>query len=381
MNSVFKRSEQLEEQIHSIKLRIPEWKVLFAIDGVMNPEAMADFLGIPEKDVLATLEKFKDMELIENVDEQGEETIDEFFSEKGEIGFEAPEPELEERELESEDLGSMEETSEEESAEVDPEVLDEELNTAEDEATLTFEDEASDESAEPEKKEEAGLEEQEFDDFIGGLLNEEETKDQPDLEVTEESPLETVIPPEDEEVGDEKEEADLGLGDFFKEDDSEVVPAVDEVEVAEKERETEVFDEEKIEEKVEPEAAEMEELPGGKKTILVVDDSVVIRKMVEIALENEQYNIKSVANGKDALKYLDDNDPDIIILDIMLPDVNGLDVLKAVKASKQVPVVMLSAKDTPRETSRAKELGADDFIPKPFKDEELVSKIKELVGN
>lgn len=381
MNSVFKGSEQLEEQIHSIKLRIPEWKVLFAIDGVMNPEAMADFLGIPEKDVLATLEKFKDMELIENVDEQGEETIDEFFSEKGEIGFEAPEPELEERELESEDLGSMEETSEEESAEVDPEVLDEELNTAEDEATLTFEDEASDESAEPEKKEEAGLEEQEFDDFIGGLLNEEETKDQPDLEVTEESPLETVIPPEDEEVGDEKEEADLGLGDFFKEDDSEVVPAVDEVEVAEKERETEVFDEEKIEEKVEPEAAEMEELPGGKKTILVVDDSVVIRKMVEIALENEQYNIKSVANGKDALKYLDDNDPDIIILDIMLPDVNGLDVLKAVKASKQVPVVMLSAKDTPRETSRAKELGADDFIPKPFKDEELVSKIKELVGN
>lgn len=381
MNSVFKRSEQLEDQIHSIRLRIPEWKVLFAIDGVMNPEAMADFLGIPEKDVLATLEKFKDMELIENVDEQGEETIDEFFSEKGEIGFEAPEPELEERELESEDLGSMEETSEEESAEVEPEVLDEELKTAEDEATLTFEDEASDESVEPEQKEEAGLEEQEFDDFIGGLLNEEETKDQPDLEVTEESPLETVIPPEDEEVGDEKEDADLGLGDFFKEDDSEALPAVDEVEIAEEERETEVFDEEKIEEKVEPEAAEMEELPGGKKTILVVDDSVVIRKMVEIALENEQYNIKSVANGKDALKYLDDNDPDIIILDIMLPDVNGLDVLKAVKASKQVPVVMLSAKDTPRETSRAKELGADDFIPKPFKDEELVSKIKELVGN
>ena len=64
----------------------------------------------------------------------------------------------------------------------------------------------------------------------------------------------------------------------------------------------------------------------------------------------------------------------------MLPDVNGLDVLKAVKASKQqIPVVMLSAKDTPRETSKAKELGANDFIPKPFKDEELVSKSNELV--
>ena len=63
----------------------------------------------------------------------------------------------------------------------------------------------------------------------------------------------------------------------------------------------------------------------------------------------------------------------------MLTDVNGLDILKAVKASKDIPVVMLSAKDTPRETTMAKELGADDFIPKPFKDEELVSKIRELI--
>ena len=63
----------------------------------------------------------------------------------------------------------------------------------------------------------------------------------------------------------------------------------------------------------------------------------------------------------------------------MLSDVNGLDVLKAIKASKDIPVIMLSAKDTPRETTRAKELGADDFIPKPFKDEELVAKIKEHI--
>ena len=87
----------------------------------------------------------------------------------------------------------------------------------------------------------------------------------------------------------------------------------------------------------------------------------------------------SVATGKDALNYLDETDPDLIILDIMLSDMNGLDVLKAIKASKQIPVVMLSAKDTPRETTKAKQLGADDFIPKPFKDEELVGKIKELI--
>ena len=111
----------------------------------------------------------------------------------------------------------------------------------------------------------------------------------------------------------------------------------------------------------------------------MVDDSVVIRKMVEIALENENYQIVSVPTGKDALNFLDDQTPDLIILDIMLSDVNGLDVLKAIKASKDIPVIMLSAKDTPRETTRAKELGADDFIPKPFKDEELVAKIKEHI--
>ncbi len=118
----------------------------------------------------------------------------------------------------------------------------------------------------------------------------------------------------------------------------------------------------------------------GQKTILVVDDSIVIRKMVEIALENESYNVISVATGKEAFSYLDDQDPDLVILDIMLPDVNGLDILKTIKAKKNIPVVMLSAKDTPKETSKAKELGANDFIPKPFRDEELVNKIHELIG-
>ena len=146
---------------------------------------------------------------------------------------------------------------------------------------------------------------------------------------------------------------------------------------------------EEIEEEVEestPAAPEKDvHVDVAQKTILVVDDSVVIRKMVEIALENEEtYQVVAIGSGKEALDYLDTNKPDIIILDIMLPDVNGLDILKAIKANdkiKDIPVLMLSAKDTPRETSRAKELGADDFIPKPFKDEELIGKIKELIGD
>jgi len=171
-----------------------------------------------------------------------------------------------------------------------------------------------------------------------------------------------------------KKGGDVDLGDIFQSELSETEQSLEDM------LET-METEETVEEEVEAEKMEPP-LSGGapQKTVLVVDDSVVIRKMVEIALENENYNIVSVANGKDALAYLDEKEPDIVILDIMLPDVNGLDILKAIKASKDIPVVMLSAKDTPRETSKAKELGADDFIPKPFKDEELIGKIQELVG-
>ena len=214
-----------------------------------------------------------------------------------------------------------------------------------------------------------------LDDLIGNLLEEDDAREaagaDPDLD-----DLETPA------AGDD----DFDLGGLFDEEEketesalSDMIGALDDAE----EPEAAVADE--PEEAPAPEetaAPETPAAPAGKPgtgTILVVDDSVVIRKMVEIALENENYEIVSVATGKDALNYLDDNDPDLIILDIMLSDVNGLDVLKAIKASKQIPVVMLSAKDTPRETTKAKQLGADDFIPKPFKDEELVSKIKELV--
>ena len=203
-----------------------------------------------------------------------------------------------------------------------------------------------------------------MDKLIGNLLDE----DAPDTAKADEST--------------ETEEGEFDLGSIFQdevegavaESDSDIDDSLDEVFGS--------FDEEtdSAVEEAPPAAAPPVDAGVAPGTVLVVDDSVVIRKMVEIALENENYNIISVATGKEALNYLDDNTPDIIILDIMLSDVNGLDVLKAIKASKDIPVVMLSAKDTPRETTKAKQLGADDFIPKPFKDEDLVGKIKELIN-
>ena len=151
-------------------------------------------------------------------------------------------------------------------------------------------------------------------------------------------------------------------------------PAVEET-VAEEE----IVIEEKPAEKAPADDKEETPAPAGSKKILVVDDSIVIRKMVEIALENENFTIETAVSGKEALQKVDAVDPDLVILDIMLPDVSGIEILKAIKASKGLPVIMLSGKNSPQDIELAKAQGADDFAPKPFKEEELVEKIKALV--
>ena len=142
--------------------------------------------------------------------------------------------------------------------------------------------------------------------------------------------------------------------------------------------------EEVVEEAPQPEVVEPEEPTAEEsadmKTILVVDDSIVIRKMVEIALEDENYKIETAVSGKDGLAILDDKNPNLMILDLMLPDINGIDLLKTVKASKGIPVIMLSGKDSPQMVEKARSEGADAFLPKPFKDDELVAKIRELLS-
>ena len=103
--------------------------------------------------------------------------------------------------------------------------------------------------------------------------------------------------------------------------------------------------------------------------------------MIEIALEEEEFNITTAISGKEGLEVIEKTNPTLIILDMMLPDMNGLDVLKTIKNEKKIPVIMLSGKDSPQLIESAKEIGVDDFLPKPFRDEELVEKVKTLAGN
>ncbi len=386
MSQVFERSAQLKEIVFDVKLRIPEWKVLFAVDGRMDSQGIAELLDLQESDVQTTLAKLRELQLVSPLEMLEETPAEEApaieFDDAGasEAALETAEQEPAASEAPSGEAAPAAESAQEESAEEESDIFDlaEEVSQAapeEDSLDADLEALFQEETAEAEpKRTTEGSESTENDDLdalIGNLLDEESLDD---AGVDDTETLEESAPGE---AADSSNLDDFDLGSIFDEDLAEMgAESVEDV--------LDTLEEEPdIARKTAPETppTEAPELPdeAGSGTILVVDDSVVIRKMVEIALENEDYNIVSVATGKDALNYLDEHTPDLIILDIMLSDVNGLDVLKAIKASKQIPVVMLSAKDTPRETTKAKQLGADDFIPKPFKDEELVGKIKELI--
>ena len=123
---------------------------------------------------------------------------------------------------------------------------------------------------------------------------------------------------------------------------------------------------------------------GGGRKILVVDDSIVIQKMVEIALENEQYELSAAMKGEDAVKSAKEVQPNLILLDMMLPDMSGLDVMKGVRDlggdMATVPIIILSGKDSPQDKDSAISSGANDFLTKPFHDEDLLSKVHEYLS-
>ena len=193
--------------------------------------------------------------------------------------------------------------------------------------------------------------------------------------------LKLIIIEKDEEDSQQEDEETEDMTSFMddlggiEETDTETAPVEEEVEVESKP--LEVTQEEKVDE--EPPAEKPVISDVSKKTILVVDDSIVIRKMVEIALEEEDYKIITSISGKDGMKLLDDEQPNLVILDMMLPDMNGIDVLKTIKASSGQPVIMLSGKDSPQLVENAKAEGADEFLPKPFRDEDLIEKVKNLL--
>lgn len=115
---------------------------------------------------------------------------------------------------------------------------------------------------------------------------------------------------------------------------------------------------------------------SNKKTILVVDDEKPIRDILIYNLKKEGYNTLEATDGEMGLKIAIDKKPDLILLDIMLPKLDGLTVCKRVKRAYSVPVLMISAKDEEIDKIIGLELGADDYITKPFSVRELMARVK-----
>ena len=113
-----------------------------------------------------------------------------------------------------------------------------------------------------------------------------------------------------------------------------------------------------------------------KARVMVVEDEPEISRFLETALTDNGYTVELVSTGKDALRICAASPPDLMILDLGLPDMDGKDIIRQTREWSRVPVIILSARDQEAEKVAALELGADDYLTKPFGTQELMARIK-----
>ena len=114
-------------------------------------------------------------------------------------------------------------------------------------------------------------------------------------------------------------------------------------------------------------------------TILLVDDEDAVQKLLTYPLEREGYRVIAARDGEEALERFAAENPDLVVLDIMLPRVDGLEVCKRLRAKSTVPIIMLTARDDELDKVVGLELGADDYITKPFSIREFRSRVRALL--
>ena len=326
VSAQYKKAEDLDDKIKKLQLPYFQWKVLFVVSEGVTVDEMSTTLDEKKENIEAALEALSSHGLIESVVSSEEPQEEELFDEEKLADVE--------KDKATEDISEVEPApSQKEEDESEIEIPEMELESDDD-------------------SEEETLEKLAEDDFVSSL---EEKEDQ----IQEETPEELEEKAEKSEVGEFLE------GINTPQDEAEADAP-----------ETAVAEEQDIEEPAQDETIS----DVSKKTIMVIDDSIVIRKMIEIALEEEDLRIVTATSGAEGIEALENNEPNLIILDMLLPDMNGIDLLKKIKEAKNIPVIMLSGKDSPQLVENAKELGVDDFLPKPFRDEELVEKVKNLLS-
>jgi len=122
----------------------------------------------------------------------------------------------------------------------------------------------------------------------------------------------------------------------------------------------------------------MDESTFANKRIMVVDDEERIVRFIRLNLEQDGFQVVEAFSGKQAMDKLRQTLPDLILLDVMLPDLDGFEVLRMVRENHEIPVIMLTAKTEEDDRVRGLELGADDYVTKPFSVRELTARLRAM---
>ncbi|MFO7576419.1 MAG: response regulator [Pelovirga sp.] len=120
-----------------------------------------------------------------------------------------------------------------------------------------------------------------------------------------------------------------------------------------------------------------------QKKILIVEDEESLLKLESILLSTKGYMVQGVASGLAALKAIGENLPDLVLLDVMLPELDGFEVCQQIKSNPQtrhIPVILLTARKSPEDVARGREVGADQYMTKPFKSSMVIAAIERLLN-
>src|SRR5262245_53338229 len=123
----------------------------------------------------------------------------------------------------------------------------------------------------------------------------------------------------------------------------------------------------------------MSETPGTKPIVLIIDDELQIRRLLRVCLEANGYRVLEAGNGQEGISEVAQHRPDIVLLDLGLPDMDGVAFLKRLREWSHVPVVVLSVRDREEDKIKALDNGADDYVTKPFGTGELIARLRVAI--
>jgi DNA-binding response OmpR family regulator len=113
--------------------------------------------------------------------------------------------------------------------------------------------------------------------------------------------------------------------------------------------------------------------------VLAVDDEAGILRLMKLELTGQGFRVITAANGEEALKLVEEQRPDVVLLDVIMPEMTGLEVMRRIREQMNVPIIMVTAKDSDQDKVRGLEMGADDYIVKPFSPEEMGARIRAVL--